>query len=246
MGLLDELEAYKQPNGLYSNQKNPGNDSSGNCIAISSVAMWLAFKLNETETEDGAVITFAFNQAITACQVSGYSGLLNRSPTKTGDQEGWDDYVCLLTAAGYSILGLPIVLRILAYSKKYFCSFDNVTPGHFSFESCFARYPQFLAHLRFSNETNANFIFKILWCIGVFFSAFSNDATTCVLNFMIIQALPRGSSFLCTLFSAFWMRLNAYSVKDHVAMWLSIDGKTPNIDHPIVKYWGADGSTTTA
>lgn len=234
MGLIDELDYYRQPNGLYSNQKRPENDSSGNCIAISSLAIWLAFRLGEFKNSTQALSNFLM--VIKSCRAMGHPGLFNRSPTKIGDQEGWDDYVILLSTK------TSVCDDILYQSKQNFCSFNNVYPGKFSWQSWFARYPQFLAHLKFCNYITPNIFFKVLWCIAVFFSSFSKSPTSIVLNFMMIKSIDQ-RSFICTITSRFWSwMMRKCNMKEIVGLWLSIergaDGKDiPNMEHPIVKYW---------
>jgi hypothetical protein len=220
VGFLDEIEAYRQPNGLFSNQINPTNDSTGNGIAITSLAAYVAFQNggNSLDFRSGLM------NAIVPCQVPNLSGLLNRSPTKIGDQEGWDDYVMLLSIV--SSWKLPIGQRILDYGKANLFFFNNVTPGKKSLELFLGRYPQFIAHCYFGNGSMPNPFSWLAWMIGIFFSAFSNDDTDIVLNYMMIQSAPD------SLVSKFWRKMNHPDrVKSAVLAWLS------NPDHPIVKYW---------
>lgn len=246
MGLLDELEQYRQPNGLYSNQPHPENDSSGNCIAITSLALWLANRLGEFREPKNIQRIIDFDKEIHACEVYAYSGLLNRSPTKIDDQQGWDDYVALLTTSGKNVTNLPICNRILNRSKKLLCSFNNVDPGVFTFKSCFARYPQFLAHLRFANNLAPNIFFKLLWAVGVFFASFAKSPTSIILNYMMIEAM-NGSSLICTMASVFWSRkMRNQDMATVIGDWLSVSKDAagvdlPNLEHPIVKYWRVNG-----
>lgn len=243
MGLLEELKDYRQPNGLYSNQKNPVDDSSGNCIAISSLAMWLAHKLGEFQVKDFWETCADFESSVLKCQVPGYPGLYNRSPTKIGDQDGWDDYICLLAASAKSCLNLMTVLTgILARAWESSFFFNNKNPGKKSFKSFLLRYVQFAAHLDHCVGLKPSFLAYFFWCVGVFFSAFSSNPTTWVLNKMIVDSANTHGLLSC-LVTEFWTRRAKHkNMEEAVALWLSVEKDEfgedlPNFDHPIVKYW---------
>lgn len=229
MGLLEELESYRQPNGLYSNVQNPPNDSSGNCIAISSLGMWLAFRIGEMRGPGGINSLKSFQSSINACLVPGYSGLLNRSPTKT-DQEGWDDYVTLVAATATNCLNLPICARILDQCDKTMGFFNNVNPGKPTVQSFLARYPQFVAHLCMANGIDPSFVLKAAWSAGVMAASFSSDTSTLVLNYLMADTAKRMG--LCeSAISVFLNRNGQAKMKTTVAQWLG------NANHPIVLYW---------
>lgn len=241
MGLLDELEEYRQPNGLYSNQKNPQNDSTGNGLAITSLALWLANRLGEFRPEASIARVHEFRDEMRACEEDGIPGLFNRSPTKT-DQNGWDDYVCILSACAKNALNLPNAAEILEHSRAACGFFNNVQPVDFTLQSFLVRYPQFSAHMRFSNALLPNVFYRFLWCAGIFFSAFSTNPTTIILNLLMIETMDSMSLF-CVLTADFWRRkMASQDMKNVVGLWLSeskgMDGTDlPNLDHPIVRYW---------
>lgn len=230
MGLMEELESYRQPNGLYSNQINPGNDSSGNCIAITALAMWLAFRTGNLRNPKSWMTLNSVYNSIKECLVPGYSGLLNRSPTKLDDQEGWDDYMILTAAMARNALNFPICNRILDHGKLNIYCFNNVTPPRMTWQSFLGRYLQFIAHLHFCVAERPSLLSRIGWSLGVMFSSFSSDPSSIVINSMTIEAMGE-QSWLCSNAASFWLLVNKKKIKKNVAKWLGSD------EHPIVKYW---------
>lgn len=246
MGLLDELQEYRQPNGLYSNQRKPGDDSSGNCIAITSLSLSLAQRIGEFRSEKSIDILEEAIRALERCELSSNSGLLNRSPTKLGDQEGWDDYVLLLSAMGNSGLAEPICARVLEHGKTNFICYDNVNAQMPKFQAIFSkaffgRYPQFWAHAKIANGEMPFIFWRLTWAIGVALSGLSTDVTTTILNHEMIRTMAHDSD-ICTLGASVWSFLKRdCNMRTMVALWLSCEqdnGKSlPNWDHPTVRYW---------
>lgn len=242
MKLLDELQEYRQPNGFYSNQKNPGNDSSGNCIAITSLALMLAYRIGEFNNPYNLKYIREFEKELGECEIIGFPGLINRSPTKVKDQEGWDDYVLLLAVTGKNCLNLSIASSIHNHGKKYLWSFNNESPGKFTFKSFLGRYPIFISHTYFALNLTPNLFLKLYWCLGILLSLFSKDSTSDVLYFSVIET-EHGMSLICTIAHRIRSIFKKKEIlKNQIGLWLSVSkdekgNALPNLEHPIVKYW---------
>ena len=246
MGLRDEIEAsYIDENGLVSAfpVMGRGRDSGGNQLGITALYFLQLFRRGEARDPK---LSDQFRAIVKACN-AGSAGLLNRSPTKLGDQEGWDDYILVAAASGINALNLPAAPQIFMQGRNNLYCYDNVDPDKplikqlFS-SAFFGRFPPFMAHVGFCAGSPPSFFQCLLWSFGVVSAAFSRDATARVLAYAMVESMM-GMSFVCTLATAVWSySTRSRTIKDAVSLWLSVakDGlgaPLPNVDHPIVKYW---------
>lgn len=242
MGLRDEIEAYVDANG----QVNPGpvpkdaKSKTGNGIAYTAVYNWLLFKRQEARDPS---ISSDLMKVYSSCLVGGQKGLLQRSPDKVGDQDGWDDYICLLAAGAIGAMNLPLVSDIEKYGKDHLWCFNDEKPGSFSWKSFFGRNSAFIAHVAFANKKRPCIFYRIYWAIAVATAGLfdKTDATARVLSFMMIETM-NGMSGICSFGAAVWSyRMKGLDMRRYIGLWLSIEkvnGKpVPNWGHPMVKYW---------
>jgi hypothetical protein len=233
MSLKDEIIEWTQPNGLVSTVKYPVDDSTGNGLAYTALYYWLLFKRGEARDPS---LCDQFNQIFIKCLVPGYYGLINRSPTKLNDQDGWDDYVCLSAASGKNALNVYVAERIYLHGRGYFWVYNNVTPCKFTFQSWLGRSLAFVSHVKSAVGVKPNFIERLVWAFSVALSGIfdPDNATSRVLSFLMIETMNE-KDLVCLIASKiFFVRLKKKfpgGMKEVVAKWIGA------VEHPIVKYW---------
>lgn len=91
-------------------------------------------------------------------------GLIQRTPTYT-EQEGPDDYIGYLAAL--KIANPELAMDVIKYGFKNFGSFNNTTPGKWTFNSFLWRQPQLLAHAYYAAGKRPNFLLRLIWLVTV-------------------------------------------------------------------------------
>lgn len=153
--LREEIARFRQPDGLVSPKRDPEIDSTGNGLLYTSLYMILLGRRGGFSSDDA----HEFRRIVNRCwarsgKVLGrtYPGCLSRSPTKTDEQESWDDYQAVAYAG--MLAGLPFARLMLAHARKFTPwwvpggIWNNLVPGATSSKAWLGRSPMFMAHLR--------------------------------------------------------------------------------------------------
>lgn len=211
--LRDEILQYTQPNGLVSERTiNPANDTTGNGLlnlSLYYVALWNRREVLYTDRE-------AFNRVVRSCACSSLFPVpLNRSPTKLGDQNGWDDYIGVATAS--VLLGSDLAHQIYAYGKQSHMVFNNVDMGEFSFKAWFGRNLGVASHLILCGGRDLSLLENLALRASIRFR--SSDASSQILAWLMNTAMVyRG------------LRSDSFDIKEALSQYL-------HPEHPIVRYW---------
>lgn len=117
MSILNEFKEYMDSDGLVHPLKNPQRGHTQNGIRWSSEAAACVRFHPDTKLLDYIELRTWFLETINKCRVPGYIGLYDRTPTRPGDQEGPDDYMCL-TGACFILVIQSIPKEILDYGRS--------------------------------------------------------------------------------------------------------------------------------
>lgn len=213
MGLRDEIKAWTQPNGLVSERAiNPLNDTTGNGLlnlSLYYIALWNRKELIASDRE-------AFHKTVKTCATSTlFSVPLNRSPTKIGDQNGWDDYIGVTTASLFLVDSFAY--DIYQYGKASGWVYNNVDMGIFSFKAWFGRNPAVCAHFMLCGGKRLSWLERLSMKAFIYFR--SEDATSQILAWCMSAAMVYSAQGPSTI-----------NLKPFLSQYLD-----PN--HPIVRYW---------
>lgn len=211
--LRDEIKLYTQPNGLITERTlNPSNDTTGNGLLNLSLYYALLWNRKELLPLDKD----EFHRVVKTCAcVPSFPVPLNRSPTKIGDQTGWDDYIGVALAS--LLLGDSYAMDIYEYGKSSGWMFNNVQVGEFSWSAFFGRNPAISAYFMLCGGKDLSYLERLAMQIHI--CCRSSDATSQILAWCMNTALL----------------IRGVKVKN-----FDIDGalkKYLSIEHPIVKYW---------
>lgn len=244
MGLREEINAnFTDADGLVSpNPCSPdAHNASNNGICYSGEYIAL---LTLTDQSCGTV---GYVSKMIDCELRGYPGLMQRSPNNNRDMESIDDYYGLL--CGLYFTGVyPFARDILKYGLKHFGSFNNLNPGHFTFQSMLWRQPQLLAMNLWSAYPGNKLIKLLMFPLTLITAVII--ATSCLgldktagadpfrLAWLLVQVAKR-ESWLCKMASKLWFRRldnvwgGMYGVSKQYYKGL------PGQDHPFVAAFAA-------
>lgn len=251
MAYWQELEEWRQPDRLVvpkqerQGVENP--DQTGDGIKHFCLAHILKIRRGESRPADYD----EFEIVMAACQVTGFPGLLNRSPTKTGEQSTKDVYVAASAAANkigsklaYQILNRGNMTRL--WPLKWF--YPNLSPNLFdskipikellkrNFWECWRGLnPEVITHLQWSGlpGNNRPSFIRVLWQALYFCWVSTKHSGLCSLNWIMADT-ARDKSWLVDHAVRFWeWRLER--------RW---PGGMPTVlkdelepSHPIVRFW---------
>lgn len=168
-----EIEEWRQIDGLISpRERNPSPDSTGNGILYLSLAHICAV-LNRFEIK-----ALEYSLILQSCYTSQYPGILNRSPSKENDQNGWDDYIGV--GAACYLMGIPNVswvslnagnIRRFVFFKWFF---KNNKPDQFNifsketWQAWFGRNPSVITHLQLCSSVWPHALRNLWWSLDTF------------------------------------------------------------------------------
>lgn len=112
-----EYKPYMDSDGLVHPVINPERGHTQNGIRWSSEAAVTMFKYPESKLLDQKDVRTWFITTINKCRVPNYLGLYDRTPARRGDQEGPDDYMCLVGAC-YTLGIASTPKDILEYGRS--------------------------------------------------------------------------------------------------------------------------------
>jgi hypothetical protein len=231
VGLREEIENYRQPDGLISPDLKPGPDSTGNGLLYFSLYHILLVRLGLSRPSD----LDEFESVVRTCYVPGHVGLLRRSPTKTEEQESFDDYVAVMEAA--RVLNSRVRFEIYQYgfSSQRLINFiyNNLSPEAFSWKAWLGRNPALVAHFRRCLGLTPS-MFGFTWhYFSIVFSSVYNDSS-CLQTWLKLQA-AKDDSRLMEVEAQIWeWRLERFwkqglkSVLEHHL----------GSEHALARYWG--------
>lgn len=241
MSLRNDISAnFLDASGLVSpNPCSPtAENASNNGIAYSGEYVTLLALTNQL----AAVPRYI--SVMTNCEVPGYSGLMQRSPSNNRDSQSVDDYYGLL--CGLYFTGVyPFARDILKYGLKHFGSFNNLNPGNFTFQSMLWRQPQLLA-MNLWSAYPGNKLIKLLmfpftlWTAGVIATAClgldqTGGADPWRLTFLLVQVAKRESWF-CKMASKLWYkRLNKVWSNGMYGVYANYYHGMPGLQHPMTE-----------
>lgn len=239
MSLKDEIVQYTDADGLVNPFPVSSSDKArtGNGLAYTALYYWILVKRGEARDP---ALAKDFMAVYDRCRFPGYCGLLYRAPEKIGDQDGWDDYICLMAAGGVKAMNLLFTRYIEQHALSHFWCFNDENPDKFSFKSFFGRSPAFRAHVAFCLGKRPFVLWRLGWAVMVATAGLS--PTSIVLHELMIDAMD-GLSGVCAFGAAiFDYRRRKISMKTAIGLWVSIEkdengNPLPNLDHPLVKYW---------
>lgn len=236
MPLRDEIENYRQPDGLISPQKTPTADSTGNGLSYLSLYMHLLNRLRDLTISD----VKSFLDTTNNCQLKQstgdgrfvyISGIFNRSPTKIHDQNGFDDYVLMSWASS------ALARTIVNAGKSWFWTYNNVDFNKVTFQSCFGLRPQVVAHFYWCALDRPNIFWRFGWAMSIIFQSLFglSDSTASVIAYAMVDASLLDTDPLVRYASKlFKQRFNKQWGSDSLKNALfGYIGK----DHPIAIYW---------
>lgn len=170
-----DFAQYTDPDGLVSQDINPGINTSGNGLLYTSYYY--------TYLDMYGVLTDAdrqrWTQIVQACRKDGINGLYNRTPTKT-DQEGPDDYYGITMSASPRVTETQMASDVFQYGQNNYVLavvnwvFNNQNPGQFSFSAWMGRQPQFVAHVEMAVDRLPEMWRRPVWMLTLLLSKTGN------------------------------------------------------------------------
>jgi len=236
MNLQNDIAEYRQPDGLISPQKNPTPDSTGNGLSYLSLYQKLLERIGIITPLD----IKSYYETVLSCQMKIKTGdwkevsipaLFNRSITKVGDQNGFDDYV-LIAWANQNMASLIWCMGNIRWWK-----FNNVDYNKFTWSSWFGWRPQVIAHFYWCATLRPNIFWRLGWVASIIFtSLFSlKDSTASVLGYAMVDAASKDKAWLVRLASkVFKNRFRKVWASDSLSWALQV---YLGPQHPIALYW---------
>lgn len=244
MSLKDEIANWTDSDGLVTpNYRPQTKDETGNGILYTSIAHCLMVMRGELRD------TYDYNMfycVMRSCQVPDarprrlkpvpnvISGLFHRSPNKTQELQGDDDYIGVCAAS--KLMDAPFAREILKYGRKHRWSFNNLEPGKWTPRTWFGRKPQFVAHVMFSACQMPPLYLRLLWCASLLLSGLSRSSTGWMLSWLMTIS-AEGISPMCDQAISLWRCLLRRS-KFKSMKGVLRDHLNPNggIEHGLVRY----------
>lgn len=228
---LEVIEHYLDEDGLVLPKKNTdGPNETGN-----NLYTWIWFYLlwKREEQKDKALI-HSFQQLASSLFVSGYPGLMFKSPGKINDEQSHDDYIWL-TAASQIIDNGHIAYKVWFHGHNHCSTWNNLNPKKFTFRSWFGRFPWFICHFYYCCFKEPGLFLSLAWyfrilCLGIFGS---KSNTAWLLTYpMVVSRLSSGSidKFIVNKWNKKMRSIYSDGFKGVLAEHLELD-------HPILKYW---------
>lgn len=232
MGLRDEIESYRDMDGLVAPKRTfPGQrNASGNGILYTAEYFLLLDLRGELlHPKDPA----DFMAVLLSCQNE--PGLFNRSPVHP-DQEAPDDYLGLVLAS--EVLRLPYAMDIWAYGDRNHFVYNNVRPGKFTWTAWFGRMPQVVAHFQWCAGFTPALWRRLWWCGAVATAGFRGKGgeDAWILSWLLTRIIERehvGDSLERMAIKIWRWRLK----RAYPGGMKGVFSRYFGPEHPIAKYW---------
>lgn len=239
--LKEEIEQYRQPDGLISPDKNPGIDSTGNGILYLSLYMLCLMRTGVYDFSNA----LEYAEAIDKCRMQGPPGRYQRSKTKVGDQTGRDDY--------YGILGVDSLCRVRHYSlgiysygnKVRFWPFKFVydigVENKFTLPAWFGRFPDFELVAGASVEKTPRLFAKLkyfFYAVSTSLTAKDNSSGLILAYLASLTTRFEGGYLVHKANQIISNKLHSVGGMQYVlAIHFGRGDYSQGIKHPIAKYW---------
>jgi hypothetical protein len=135
----------------------------------------------------GGIDFLDFGHLIKKCETS--EGVLSRTPSKAGGQEGPDDYTGVAAASS------AFADSMVDHGRSHFWVFNNVgkdirnPDGSINWAAFFIRFPALVAHMRYSAGYRPNLFLKTAWRLSVLTCGLlNNDQDSWILTWLLIHA----------------------------------------------------------
>lgn len=176
-GLLQPTDDKAQLDSEYG--------ASGNGLTYTSAKILTYWRRGMLSDEDRT----QFQNTVESCFQE--PGLLMRSPAKSGDQEGWDDYVAVMAACKVAAPDHANTIRNYARAHGYVM--NNERPGTvlkksggLNASAFLGRYPHLIAHMEYATGNSACMVNGLAW--GLHLDERPEDHDGAYLRWMMILA----------------------------------------------------------
>lgn len=195
-GLLQPTDDKAQLDSEYG--------ASGNGLTYTSAKILTYWRRGMLNDEDRT----QFQNVVESCFQE--PGLLMRSPAKSGDQEGWDDYVAVMAACKVAAPAHGSTIR--EYARRHAYIMNNEWPGTvlkksggLNASAILGRYPHLIAHMEYATGNTACPVNEFAWRHHVMEIPEDHDGAY-LRWFMLTTGQPNGTGVAWNAF-----RTNLYS-----------------------------------